>query len=63
MDKSSLPRMLTVDKVAKELSLSTRSVYRLIKKGAIKAKRVGGVWRIPRSELERIEKRGLEVRG
>jgi len=55
--------MLTVDKVAKELSLSTRSIYRLIKKGAIKAKRVGGVWRIPRSELERIEKRGLEVKG
>ncbi|WP_457638406.1 helix-turn-helix domain-containing protein [Oceanithermus sp.] len=63
MDKSSLPRMLSVDRVAMELSLSTRSVYRLIKRGAIKAKRVGGVWRIPRSELERIVRRGLEVKG
>jgi len=58
-----MPRMLTVDRVAKELSLSRRTVYRYIKSGQIKARKIGAGWRIPRSELERIVRRGLEVKG
>lgn len=39
-------RCLTPDEFARERKVSTRTVYRLIKKGEVKAERVGKQWRI-----------------
>ena len=43
--------MFTSDQVAKILQLSTNTVYELIKKGEIAAKKYGKVYRIPASAL------------
>jgi excisionase family DNA binding protein len=39
-------RCLTPDEYALERKVSTRTVYRLIKSGKLKAERVGSQWRI-----------------
>jgi len=39
-------RCLTPDEYARERKVSTRTVYRLIRKGKIPAERVGAQWRI-----------------
>jgi excisionase family DNA binding protein len=39
-------RCLTPDEYALERKVSTRTVYRLIKSGQVKAERVGAQWRI-----------------
>lgn len=44
------PPMLTLKEVAKFLSLSEKTVYRLIQAGALPALKIGGQWRFdPRS--------------
>ncbi len=49
--------------VAEHFSVSKEMITGYLKRGYIKGIRVGRLWRIPRSELERLEKRGLEVKG
>jgi excisionase family DNA binding protein len=39
-------RCLTPEEYARERKVSTRTVYRLIKAGTVKAERVGKQWRI-----------------
>ena len=46
-----LPRTYTPDQAAQILQLSTATVYELINRGEIVAKRIGKVYRIPKSEL------------
>ena len=47
-------RPLTVDETAEYLRLNKNTVLKLIKEGKIKAARFGRVWRIQRSEINRI---------
>lgn len=47
-----LPRFLTVEQVAQELSLSKSHVYRQVEAGEIPHKRIGRAVRIPRSYIE-----------
>ena len=48
-----LPRLLTIKEVAIYLSLSQRTVYRLIEEGTIPALKIGGQWRFDQRALDR----------
>ncbi len=48
--------LLTVDKVAIKLKVSRNTVVNLIKKGDIKALRVGGQYRIPEDNFNKFIK-------
>ena len=61
MDKVSLPRLLTVSEVAEALRLSRKTLYRHLERGLIRGQKVGGEWRIPASELDRILREGLRA--
>jgi len=48
---------LTPDEAARELSLQTAAtVYRRLRAGTLRAELVGGRYRIPRSEVERLKR-------
>jgi excisionase family DNA binding protein len=49
--------LLTAREVAKILRISDESVYRLCRKGRLKATRVGGLWRIPRESVDQLLQR------
>lgn len=51
LDSVSLPKMLTPEETAVILQLSKNTVYDLIQKGEILAKRFGRVYRIPQKSL------------
>lgn len=44
--------MLTIREVADYLSLSQRTIYRLVEEGAIPAFKIGGQWRFEQAALE-----------
>ena len=44
---------LTVTEIAAELSISKMTIYRLIERGDLGAKRIGRSLRVPESELNR----------
>ncbi len=46
-----LPKVYTPDQVAEMLQLSTNTIYELIAKGEIAAKRIGKTLRIPASSI------------
>ena len=45
-------KVYTPDQVAQLLQLSTNTVYELISRGEIVAKKIGKVYRVPRASLE-----------
>jgi excisionase family DNA binding protein/PAS domain S-box-containing protein len=47
-------RLYTLDEAAVLLRKSTRTVRRMLAAGTLGGQKVGGTWRIPRSELERL---------
>lgn len=49
--------ILTPAEAAKELSVSAAHITNLCQRGAIRAFRVGRLWRISRSELEKYKRR------
>ena len=53
-----MSELFTPQEVADKLKLNVRTIYRWIKSGKIKAKKLGeserDVWRIPASELKRL---------
>lgn len=51
-------RMLTVGELADMLAVSPTTVRRHIALGHVKAVRVGGVWRVPATEVDRIKSNG-----
>lgn len=51
ISNTTLPKIYTPDEVAKILQLSKNTVYQLIQRGEIIAKKIGKVYRIPRSSL------------
>lgn len=46
--------LLTPTEVAEALRITRQTVYSLIEAGDIEARRIGGQWRIPASELDRM---------
>lgn len=50
------PEVMTPDEVAFGLQVSLKTVARLLRKGEIHGIKVGGQWRVPRTEYERILK-------
>lgn len=52
--------LLTPAEAAKALRVSTETVRRWCRRGAVRHHRVGGQWRIPRAEVERILREGVE---
>ena len=46
--------MYTIDQVANDLRLSYQKVYRMVRKGEIKAQQFGDAWRIPEAEYKRL---------
>ena len=46
------PRWLTIQEAADILRVSTRTIRKWIKAGELQAKKIGGVWRIRRKEVE-----------
>jgi len=46
------PDVLTIDEVAKLLRVSPDTVYRLAARGELAGRKVGRIWRIPRSAVE-----------
>jgi excisionase family DNA binding protein len=52
MDEQEQRHFLTVDELADFLRVSRTTAYDLVTRGAVPRVRVGGQWRIPRTELE-----------
>jgi excisionase family DNA binding protein len=50
-----LPNLLTPEQVREHLQVSMKTVYRLIRSGKLKAKKVGSQWRIKPEDLERFK--------
>ena len=46
--------LLTVEEVANILRLNVRTIWRMLGDGRLKGIRLGGGWRIPKAELEKI---------
>ena len=46
--------MYTIDQVASDLRLSYQKVYRMVRKGEIRAQQFGDAWRIPEAEYRRL---------
>lgn len=53
-DSSLIPLAYSVKNAANVLGCSTWQVYNLIYKGIIKAPKIGGMLRIPASEIDRL---------
>jgi excisionase family DNA binding protein len=52
---------LTIAETARELGITTKTLYLAIKTGDIRAFRIGRVWRVPIEEVTRV-KSGAEIR-
>lgn len=50
--KSNIDEILTIDEVALYLKAGKRTVYRLAASGKIPAFKLGGTWRVRRSDLD-----------
>lgn len=46
--------LMTVNRVAEELGVSNKTVYRMIADGQLKAVRIRNAWRISADELKRV---------
>jgi excisionase family DNA binding protein len=53
--------MLTVDETAEYLSLTPETVRRLIRRGELRATKLGKVWRVSREALRRVENAALNA--
>ena len=48
------PEFYTVQEVADRMRVSRKTIYRLVERGALRAVRLGDVYRIPREALEAL---------
>ena len=46
-----MPEVLTVTEVAKFLRISTETVYRLAKRGELRGRKIGRIWRFRRRDV------------
>ena len=54
-----VPAFVDVPYICDLLQLHENTIRRMIKSGALKASKIGGVWRIPKSEIERLYEGGV----
>ena len=52
MDASINNKVFTLDEISEILTLSKRSLYRLIKNGRLKGVRIGKAWRVTQAQLD-----------
>ena len=55
---SSMGKLFTIQQVMAQLHISDETIYRYIRKGKIKAIRVGSLWRISSEALDEFLKKG-----
>ena len=61
-DKSSQSAtVMTIDEVADGLKVSTKTVARLLRREAIHGIKIGGQWRIPVDEYQRVLHEGVGI--
>lgn len=60
-DKSITPALHTVKEVADMLRVHTRTVYRLILDGHLRAIKIGSQWRVPESALHEFIDKGWRM--
>jgi excisionase family DNA binding protein len=53
-------KMLTLTEVCKTLHISKTTAFRFIESGKLKAVKVGKIWKVEESELERIRREGTK---
>ncbi len=53
-----LPRLMTVQRAARELSVSRMTIYELMKCGALKSVKIGASRRIVSASVEKVVNRG-----
>lgn len=49
-----MDELLTLHEVAKKLRISYRTAYRLVKRGELKAVKIGGQYRFPKSYIDEL---------
>jgi excisionase family DNA binding protein len=54
-------QLYTLDETAAVLRKSTRTLRRMLHEGKLAGTKVGGTWRIPESELERLTRGRVPV--
>ncbi|MBC7083657.1 MAG: helix-turn-helix domain-containing protein [Firmicutes bacterium] len=57
-DEKKWPEVMTAPEAAQYLRVDIRSVWKLLSEGKIRGARVGRVWRIAKSELDRFLRGG-----
>ncbi len=55
-------QILTVKELAEYIKLTTVTIYKYVKVGAIPAQKIGGVWRFDKDQIDELMKRGEEVK-
>ena len=54
-------QILTVKELAEYLKLTTVTIYKYVKVGAIPAQKIGGVWRFDKDQIDELMKSEEEV--
>jgi excisionase family DNA binding protein len=49
-------QILTVKELAKYIKLTTVTIYKYVKVGAIPAQKIGGVWRFDKDQIDKLMK-------
>jgi len=57
--RADLPRLMTVERAARELSVSRMTIYELMKCGALKSVKIGASRRIVSASVEKVVNRGV----
>ncbi len=55
-------QILTVKELAKYIKLTTVTIYKYVKMGAIPAHKIGGVWRFDKDQIDELIKSEEEVK-
>ena len=55
-------QILTVKELAKYIKLTTVTIYKYVKVGAIPAHKIGGVWRFDKDQIDELIKSEEEVK-
>ena len=55
-------QILTVKELAKYIKLTTVTIYKYVKVGAIPAHKIGGVWRFDKDQIDELMKSEEEVK-
>ena len=55
-------KILTVKELAEYIKLTTVTIYKYVKVGAIPAQKIGGVWRFDKDQIDELMKSEEEVK-